>query len=114
MGSGAEEQGDDDDDDDEGEGEEDEEGSMDEDGKRLPFKVLVSHVCTRWRTVAIETSTLWTFLDFAEGPPFDKSRTWLERSKGCLLDIELDCTVDEDDTNYNESDDREDTDAYSK
>jgi hypothetical protein len=111
LGSGAEELGDENDDD--GEGEDDEEDSMDEHGKRLPFKVLVSHVCSRWRTVAIETSTLWTFLDFAEGPPFDKSRTWLERSKGCPLDIELDCTVNEDDTNFNESDDQEDTDAYS-
>jgi hypothetical protein len=110
LGSGAEEQGDDDYD---GEEEGDEENSMDEHRQRLPFKVLVSHVCRRWRTVAIDTSTLWTFLDFAEGPPFDKSRTWLERSKGCLLDIELDCTVDEDDANSSESDDREDTDAYS-
>jgi hypothetical protein len=63
--------------------------------RRLPFKVLVSHICRRWRTVVIETSTLWTHLDFTEGPPFHKSRTWLERSKGCVLDIELDCTVDE-------------------
>lgn len=104
LGSGAEEQGDDD----EVSEEEEEEDSTNEHGRRLPFKVLVSHVCRRWRTVAIETSTLWTFLNFAEGPPFDKSRTWLQRSKGCLLDIELDCTVDED-----EDDDREDTDASS-
>ena len=109
LGSGAEEQGDDGD----SEEEEDEEDSKDEHGQRLPFKVLVSHVCRRWRTVAIETSTLWTYLDFAEGPPFEKSRTWLQRSKGCLLDIELDCTVDEDDTSSNGSDDREDTDAHS-
>jgi len=105
LGSGAEEHGDNDDD--------EEEEEVEEHRQRLPFKVLVSHVCRRWRTVAIDTSTLWTYLDFAEGPPFDKSRTWLERSKGCLLDIELDCTIDEDDTNSNESDDREDTDAYS-
>ena len=102
LGSGAEEQGDDD------YVEDEEEDSTDEHRQRLPFKVLVSHVCRRWRTVAIETSMLWTNLDFAEGPPFEKSRTWLKRSKGCLLDIELDCTVDED-----ESDDREDSDAYS-
>ena len=115
LGSGAEEQGDGSDDGEDGEGDDDddEEDSMDENRKQLPFKVLVSHVCSRWRTVAIETSTLWTFLDFAEGPPFDKSRTWLERSKGCLLDIELDCTVDEDDTHSDESDDREDTGAHS-
>lgn len=70
----------------------------------LPFKVLVSHICRRWRTVAIETSMLWAYLNFAEGPPFDKSRTWLERSKGCALDIELDCTVNED-TDSDEFDD---------
>jgi hypothetical protein len=92
LGSGAEEQGGNDVDDEE----EQEESSIDEPRQQLPFKVLVSHVCRRWRTVAIETSMLWTYLDFAEGPPFDKSRTWLERSKGCLLDIELDCTVEED------------------
>ena len=105
LGSGAEEQGDDGND---SEDDSEEDSTTDKDGQRLPFKVLVSHVCRRWRTVAIETSTLWTFLNFAEGPPFEKSRIWLNRSKGCPLDIELDCTVDED-----ESDDREDTDAYS-
>lgn len=102
LGSGAEEQGGNDDVDDE---EEEEESSA----RRLPFKVLVSHVCRRWRVVAIETSMLWTFLDFAEGPPFDKSRTWLERSKGCLLDIELDCTTVDEDASSNGSDDHADT-----
>ncbi|KAI0304438.1 hypothetical protein B0F90DRAFT_1588206, partial [Multifurca ochricompacta] len=88
---------DDDDDDDDDNGEDDEEDTpVDEPGKlRLPFKVLVSHVCRRWRIVAIQTPKLWTHLDFSEGSPFDKSRTWLERSKECPLDIELDCTVDE-------------------
>ena len=93
LGSEAEEQGGNDADDEE---KYEEGASEDEDRRRLPFKVLVSHVCRRWRTVAVEASMLWTFLDFAEGPPFDKSQTWLERSKGCPLDIELDCTVDED------------------
>ena len=57
----------------------------------LPFQVLVSHVCRQWRAVTIETPTLWTYLDFEEGPPFNKSRTWLERSKECPLVIKLDC-----------------------
>ena len=95
LGSEAEEDGDDDDVEDE-DVEEDEYGSaILRRPRRLPFKVLVSHICRRWRTVVIETSTLWTHLDFAEGPPFHKSCTWLERSKRCVLDIELDCTVDE-------------------
>ena len=93
LGSEAEELGGND----AGDEEEAEEGASEgEDRRRLPFKVLVSHVCRRWRRVAVETPMLWTFLDFAEGPPFDKSQTWLERSKRCPLDIELDCTVDED------------------
>jgi len=106
LGSEAEEDGDDDD------AEEDDEDD-DEYGfaairrrpRRLPFKVLVSHICRRWRTVVIETSTLWTHLNFAEGPPFHKSRAWLERSKGCVLDIELDCTVDDEESDSDESDD---------
>ena len=92
LGSEAEEDGDHDDD----EEEEDVHTHMVPRRPCLPFKVLVSHICRRWRTVAVETSMLWAHLNFAEGPPFDKSRTWLERSKGCALDIELDCTVNED------------------
>ena len=71
--------------------------------RHLPFKVLVSHICRRWRTVVIETSTLWTHLKFAEGPPFHKSRTWLERSKRCMLDIDLYCAIGA--ANSDESDD---------
>jgi F-box-like len=103
LGSGAEEQGDHDNDNDTEEGDD----SDDDHRIHLPFKVLVSHVCRRWHTVAVETPTLWTRLDFAEGPPFHKSRTWLERSKSCPLDIELDLTFDED-TRSDESDDQAD------
>ena len=71
---------------------EEEEDVAGKEGRHLPFQVLVSHVCRQWRAVAIETPTLWTYLDFKEGPPFDKSRTWLERSKECPLVIKLDCT----------------------
>jgi hypothetical protein len=88
LGSEAEKNGDDDEEEDEEQEEEK------EDIPHLLFQVLVSHVCRQWRAVAIEIPTLWTYLDFEEGPPFDKSRAWLERSKECPLDIELDCTVD--------------------
>ena len=97
LGSEVERRGDGDDDDDDSDEEEEEEEGEDatsEHGPHFPFQVLVSHVCQRWRVVAIETPTLWTDLDFSEGPPFEKSRTWLERSKECPLDIELDCTVE--------------------
>ena len=105
LGSEAEESGHDDD----AEGdEEDEEDAPSEHRPRLPFKVLVSHVCRRWRVVVIEIPTLWTYLDFAEGPPFDKSRAWLERSKECPLDIELDCTAESESEAGSESERSED------
>ncbi|KAI0061718.1 hypothetical protein BV25DRAFT_1805158 [Artomyces pyxidatus] len=72
--------------------EDDESDSGDDDEPEHEFQVLVSHVCRRWRDVALQTPTLWTTLDFSDGPPFHKSRTWIERSKECPLDIDLDCT----------------------
>lgn len=57
----------------------------------LPFQVLVSHVCKRWRYIAIETPTLWTSINFLEGPPFVKSQVWIDRSKQLPIDIEIDC-----------------------
>ena len=104
LGSEAEEDGDDDDVEDVED--DDEYGfAIRRRPRHLPFKVLVSHICRRWRTVVIETSTLWTHLNFAEGPPFHKSCTWLERSKGCVLDIDLDCTAGVANSDDSESDD---------
>ncbi|KZT19459.1 hypothetical protein NEOLEDRAFT_1077757 [Neolentinus lepideus HHB14362 ss-1] len=57
----------------------------------IPFQVLVSHVCKQWREVALLTPTLWTFIDFMEGPPYEKSRALVERSKGAPLEISIDC-----------------------
>ncbi|KAI0044403.1 hypothetical protein FA95DRAFT_1562273 [Auriscalpium vulgare] len=105
LGADAEE----DDDDDEGDDEaglgmmdmlQDEPDSEDGGDPRpqLPFQVLVSHVCRRWRDIALQTPTLWTSIDFSEGPPFEKSRAYIERSKECLLDIELDCTLPDETT----------------
>ncbi|KAF5382487.1 hypothetical protein D9615_002994 [Tricholomella constricta] len=69
-----------------------------EDEKVLPFQVLVSHVCKHWRDVAIESPILWTVLTFAEGAPFEKSKIWIQRSKGLPLDVHVDCTIpDQDD-----------------
>ena len=59
------------------------------------FPTLVSHVCRHWRLVAISTPALWTSLEFAEGPPYEKSKTWVERSKDCDLDICIDFTYDD-------------------
>lgn len=58
----------------------------------LPFQVLVSHVCKHWREVAIDSPELWNFITFSEGPPFSRSKIWIERSKGQTLNIDIDCT----------------------
>ncbi|KAJ3747298.1 hypothetical protein DFH05DRAFT_1540934 [Lentinula detonsa] len=63
---------------------------------RLPFQVLVSHVCRHFREVAIESPLLWTTLHFQAGTSLERAQTWLERSKGHPLQIEMDCTTPED------------------
>lgn len=62
----------------------------------LAFQVLVSHVCRHWREIALQSPILWTKLNFFEGPPFEKSRIWIQRSKNLPLDISIDCTMPED------------------
>lgn len=63
------------------------------DRPELPFSVLVSHVCVLWRTIVLGSPSLWTQLNFNEGRPFDKSKTWIERSKDAALDIHLDFSL---------------------
>ncbi|KAL5519960.1 hypothetical protein ACEPAG_1620 [Sanghuangporus baumii] len=56
----------------------------------LSFQVRMSHVCRRWRELALQTPTLWTTLDFRERRPWQKSQEWLIRSKQSPLDIIID------------------------
>ncbi|KDQ62425.1 hypothetical protein JAAARDRAFT_30333 [Jaapia argillacea MUCL 33604] len=79
-------------------------------GEAPEFQVLVSHVCKHWREVALQTPALWTTIDFAEGAPFEKSATWVERSKGCALDIGIDCCPDDDDGEQEDDEDEDDED----
>ncbi|GJE97153.1 hypothetical protein PsYK624_133650 [Phanerochaete sordida] len=64
--------------------------------RHLPFELLVSRVCTRWRAVAVETPTLWTNIEFQEPFNLDRAREYVRRAKGAPLDISIDCTVEED------------------
>ncbi|KAL0947773.1 hypothetical protein HGRIS_013849 [Hohenbuehelia grisea] len=51
-----------------------------------PFQLLISHVCQRWRAVALHTPLLWTRIDIgAHALPFLEA--CLTRSYPCLLDI---------------------------
>ncbi|KAK0188017.1 hypothetical protein F5146DRAFT_1061624 [Armillaria mellea] len=89
--------------------EEDEEDE--EDTPELPFQVLVSHVCRRWREAAVEEPSLWTTLSFTYYTPIEKSKAWIERSKSLPLDIAIDCTTPDDweGSEGDEDDDGDDT-----
>jgi F-box-like len=77
--------------------ESDEDDDEEDEESCLPFQVLVSHVCQHWREIALESPVLWTKLTFTDGPPFEKSIAWIQRSKGSPLDISIDCTIPEND-----------------
>ncbi|KAI0372148.1 hypothetical protein BV20DRAFT_978386 [Pilatotrama ljubarskyi] len=80
-----------------------EQEEKDEQERRLPFNVLVSHVCARWRAVAIDNPLLWSHVRFIGDPPYDRATTYLERAKGAPLAITIDRTVqDEDDFSMSE------------
>jgi hypothetical protein len=69
-----------------------------------PFEVLVSHVCQRWRTVALVTPSLWTKISVSllESVCLERPKTLLERSKSLPIDIEIDCCSQPPDDCYEE------------
>lgn len=72
--------------------------------RHLPFNVLVSHVCARWRAVAVENPLLWAHVRFVGSPPYDRAATYLERAKAAPLAITVDRTIDDAD-DFSMSDD---------
>ncbi|PPQ85155.1 hypothetical protein CVT25_004162 [Psilocybe cyanescens] len=68
---------------------------------KIPFQVLVSHVCRHWREVALDSHILWTSLDFSKRPNLEKAQVYISRAQGLPLNIFIDCTfpehVDEED-----------------
>ncbi|KAJ3763672.1 hypothetical protein EV360DRAFT_33014 [Lentinula raphanica] len=99
----------------------DEEESSDEEEneRHLPFQVLVSHVCRHFREVAIESPLLWTTIHYHAGTSLSMAKSWLERSKGHPLQIEIDChgpddEEDEDDEEEESQSNSENEDATAK
>lgn len=54
----------------------------------LPFsgRVTASHVCHRWRSICLDTATLWANIDTADGP-VAMTLELLERSQNALLRV---------------------------
>ncbi|KAF8526135.1 hypothetical protein JB92DRAFT_2873472 [Gautieria morchelliformis] len=65
-------------------------------GPPVHFATLCSHVCQYWRTVAISTCQLWSYLDFGEDlalvPLLERSELWIARSGDVPLIIDIDLT----------------------
>ncbi|TFK52230.1 hypothetical protein OE88DRAFT_1657369 [Heliocybe sulcata] len=59
------------------------------------FEVLVSHVCQRWREVAIQCPVLWTRLLFRLVSHLDRGQLYLERSKTQVVDILVDTATED-------------------
>ncbi|KDQ08578.1 hypothetical protein BOTBODRAFT_564984 [Botryobasidium botryosum FD-172 SS1] len=53
------------------------------------FPLLVSSVSKHWRDVALRTPELWQFFRFQFSTPVEMLAAWLERSKACWFDFEL-------------------------
>ncbi|RDX53337.1 hypothetical protein OH76DRAFT_1399232 [Lentinus brumalis] len=94
--------------DDEGDGE-DHDGSHshhadDEDrSRKLPFNVLVSHVCQRWRDVALSNSLLWNHISFVGPPPYERALTYLARAASAPLALTVDRTAEQEDEEFSDS-----------
>ncbi|EJF63414.1 hypothetical protein DICSQDRAFT_134848 [Dichomitus squalens LYAD-421 SS1] len=65
--------------------------------RKLPFNVLVSHVCARWRAIALKNSLLWTHIRFEGPPPWERALIYLDRASTAPLSIIIDRTVEEED-----------------
>ena len=56
---------------------------------KVPFEVVLSHVCSYWRAVATTTPALWTRIDLYTSRS-DCAASYLQRSAQMLLDIRVD------------------------
>ena len=53
-------------------------------------EIRASHVCSRWRTIALATPLLWNHLFLVNWSALIRVETYLERSEGCPLNLWVD------------------------
>ena len=58
-------------------------------------EILLSHVCQRWRAVAVATPALWTKIVGPDKGDYKTARleAYLSRSKGCLIDVRINVSL---------------------
>ena len=56
----------------------------------IPFEVLLSHVSTRWRAVALGTPSLWVNIDIYSFRSLQCTSSYLERSNPCPITVRID------------------------
>ncbi|KAG8911080.1 hypothetical protein FRC01_005941 [Tulasnella sp. 417] len=57
---------------------------------KLPAPVLLSHICTDWRIVALGTASMWNWIDVRGGEAsLSRVGTWLARSGGLPLHLHV-------------------------
>ena len=58
----------------------------------VPDPLLLSHVCSRWRNLILDTPTMWAsvFISSPRNHQIHLLNLWLERSQKCALDIIFD------------------------
>lgn len=56
---------------------------------KLYFHETMSHVCRRWRNIALDAPSLWKDIDFSDKPPFEWTKEYIRRAKNVPLSITL-------------------------
>lgn len=54
------------------------------------WRLALTWTCKRWRTIALEDSTIWSAIWFRDLPPFARSLAWVDRAGDAPLDIRID------------------------
>ncbi|EGO31029.1 hypothetical protein SERLADRAFT_412511 [Serpula lacrymans var. lacrymans S7.9] len=55
----------------------------------VKYRLWLTWVCRRWRSLMLGDSTLWSAIWFADPPPYARSMAWFERAGTAPLDLRI-------------------------